>query len=90
MEKEVTIPMKMREKGKLKCSEQVAAFNECCKRSSVAMVVNCRGQNFELKSCLTKWYQDEDFKKECTEEYLAERSEYRRTGIKKNQKMYEA
>lgn len=81
--------MKMREKGKDKCVQEVTAFNECCKRSSVAMVVNCRNQNFELKACLTKWYQNEDFKKECTEEYLAERSEYRRTGLKKKQRMYE-
>ena len=28
-------------------------------------------------------YRDEEFQKECTEEYLRQREEYRRTGIKK-------
>ena len=28
-------------------------------------------------------YRDEEFQKECTEDYLRQREEYRRTGIKK-------
>jgi COX assembly protein 1 len=36
-----------------------------------------------MKTCMKKWYYDQDFIKECTELYLEERSEYRRTGISK-------
>jgi len=90
VEIEVLIPMKMRDKGKERCSKEVQEFTKCCKASSVAMVIQCRQENSALKSCLTSWYHNEDFKKECTDEYLKERSEYRRTGIKKKQKKYEA
>jgi len=47
------------------------------------MVVACRKENKVLKDCLNKWYQDEEFKNSCKEEYLDERSEFRRTGILK-------
>lgn len=56
-------------------------FSNCCKDSSFLMVVKCREQNAALKSCLMKWFTDEKFKEECTQEYLEERSQYRRTGI---------
>ncbi|CAL8073502.1 unnamed protein product [Orchesella dallaii] len=90
VEKEILIPMKMRDKAKVeKCSEEVQAFTECCKISSIAMVIYCRNENTTMKSCLTKWYNDEGFKQQCTDEYLKERSEYRRTGIKhKDMKKY--
>lgn len=77
----------MREKAKAeKCVEEVTEFNKCCKASSVFMVVKCREENSALKSCLTSWYENEEFRKVCTEQYLNERSEYRRTGIKKPMK----
>lgn len=47
------------------------------------MVFKCRDENAVLKSCLASWYNNEEFRQLCTEEYLKERSEYRRTGIKK-------
>lgn len=40
-----------------------------------------------MKECLTYWYRNPEFVNKCTEEYLDERSEYRRTGIKKKDKM---
>ncbi|KDR24039.1 COX assembly mitochondrial protein homolog [Zootermopsis nevadensis] len=84
VEVEVLIPKKMREKAKDdKCAEEVKAFNECCKSSSIFMVVTCRKENTALKNCLIRWYQDEKFKNSCKEEYLDERSEFRRTGIPK-------
>ena len=83
------VPMKMRDKAKAeKCIPEVTAFTECCKNSSVAMVVKCRGENANLKACLTRWYNDTEFRKLCEEEYLQERAEYRRTGIRKSQKKY--
>ncbi|XP_069682827.1 COX assembly mitochondrial protein homolog [Periplaneta americana] len=82
VEIEVLIPKKMREKARdEKCFDEVKAFNECCKESSLFMVVTCRKENSALKECLNRWYQNEEFKNSCKEEYLSERSEFRRTGI---------
>lgn len=87
VEKEVLIAKKMRDKAReLKCISEVEAFSKCCVDTGLLMVVKCRKENTDLKACLTKWYNDEGFKQECTEEYLAERSEYRRTGIGKKQR----
>lgn len=84
VEIEIMIPMKMRDRAKTeKCSEVVKAFSDCGKLAGLLIVAKCREENKKLKACLTKWYHDEDFKKQCTEEYLDERSAYRRTGIKK-------
>lgn len=79
----------MREKAKIeKCFEEVHAFESCCKDYSLLMVITCRKQNDSLKTCLGKWYQDEAFKKECTEIYLGERAEFRRTGMQKKHRDY--
>lgn len=84
VESEILIPKIMRDRAKAeKCIPQVQAFESCCKDSGVKMVWTCRKPNSELKECLTKWYKDEPFKDECKQIYLAERSEYRRTGVKK-------
>ncbi|NP_001140193.1 COX assembly mitochondrial protein homolog [Bombyx mandarina] len=84
VEIDVMIPKLIREKAKQeKCIEEVAQFEKCCKDASLLMVVKCRSPNAALKDCLSNWYNNEEFKKICTEEYLKERSEYRRTGVKK-------
>jgi len=88
VEKDVLIPMKMRDLARdEKCSIEVKAFTECCQASSVLMVFNCRAQNSKLKECLTKWYNDEEFREHCKKLYLDERSEYRRTGIPTSQRV---
>jgi len=66
-----------------KCVPEVEAFTECCKSSSIAMVITCRKQNQDLKDCMLRWYKDEEFQARCRNEYLAERSEFRKTGITK-------
>ena len=45
------------------------------------MVFRCRAQNSALRECLKTWFQNEELIEECKQEYLWERSEYRRTGI---------
>lgn len=81
------VTQKMRDKAKgEKCVKQVEAFSKCCIDSGFLMVVKCRKENSDLKECLTSWYNNEDFRQDCTEEYLAERSEYRRTGIGKKKR----
>lgn len=84
VEIEVVIPKVMREKAKVeKCVKEVQEFEKCCKDSALLMVVKCRNENSILRECLTKWYQNDEFRGLCTEQYLKERSEYRATGTKK-------
>jgi COX assembly mitochondrial protein 1 len=79
----------MRDRAKVeKCFEEVSAFESCCKDSSLLMVVKCRKENDNLKNCLSTWYKNQDFIKECTEIYLNERSEFRRTGMQKKYRDY--
>lgn len=83
VEVDVLIPKLMRDRAREeKCAELVEAFSQCSRDSGLAMVYKCRPQNNAMKDCLTHWYQDAEFKKECTAVYLADRSEYRATGIK--------
>ncbi|XP_012175898.1 COX assembly mitochondrial protein homolog [Bombus terrestris] len=87
VEKDVLIPQRMRDKAKTeKCVAEVERFSECCKNASVLMTFQCQKENSALKDCLSQWYNDPDFKAQCTQEYLDERSEYRRTGIAKRSK----
>ncbi|XP_063365546.1 COX assembly mitochondrial protein homolog [Cydia amplana] len=85
VELEVMIPKLMRDKAKAeKCIKEVAEFEKCGKEASLLMVVKCRTENAALKDCLSSWYRNDSFRALCTEEYLKERSEFRKTGIKKS------
>lgn len=89
VEKEVLVPKVMREKAKIeKCFDEVHAFESCCKDNSFLMVVTCRNQNEQLRNCLSKWYKDDAFQKECTEIYLKDRSEFRSSGLQKKHRKY--
>ncbi|XP_058819832.1 COX assembly mitochondrial protein homolog [Topomyia yanbarensis] len=84
VEVEVLIPKIMRERAKVeKCKDVVAEFETCCKDAGLLMVVKCQEQNAALKACSLRWYNDEQFKSECRDIYLEERSEFRRTGVPK-------
>lgn len=58
-------------------------FNKCVLEYGFKMVVKCREENEKMKACMKEWFYNDDFIQECTEQYLSERSEYRRTGIPK-------
>ncbi|KAF2349887.1 Cytochrome c oxidase biogenesis protein Cmc1-like, partial [Trinorchestia longiramus] len=65
-------------------------FSSCSKEAGLLMVSRCRAENTALWSCLEKWYFDEAFKERCTKEYLAERSEFRRTGVRRSPRNHRA
>lgn len=48
------------------------------------MFYKCRSEVKGLNDCMAKWFVNEDFIKECRDQYLQERRQYRLTGIKKN------
>lgn len=70
----------------MKCVSEVAEFEKCAKESGILMPFKCRAPTDKLKECLAYWFHNEEFVNECTQMYLDERSEYRRTGISKKQK----
>ena len=81
------IPKIMRELAqKEKCAPEVESFTHCSQASGVGMVFHCREENTKLRSCLTFWYKNEEFKEHCKELYLQQRSEYRATGISKKKR----
>ncbi|XP_012259457.2 COX assembly mitochondrial protein homolog isoform X2 [Athalia rosae] len=89
VEENVLIPKLIREVSRQeKCTEEVQAFTQCCCDSGLLMVVKCRNENNLLKECLAKWFTNTEFAAACKQRYLAERSEYRRTGITKKRREY--
>lgn len=48
------------------------------------MFYKCRAEVNGLNDCMSKWFNNEDFIKECRDQYLQERRQYRLTGVKKN------
>ncbi|KAK6960069.1 COX assembly mitochondrial protein [Biomphalaria glabrata] len=87
-EKEILIPQKMKSKAKKeKCAEEVQNFGQCAKNNGLLMPFKCRDIAKSMEQCLAAAYADPVFVEKCTNEYLDERSDYRRTGIKiKNKK----
>uniref|UniRef100_A0A1B6LSN2 COX assembly mitochondrial protein n=1 Tax=Graphocephala atropunctata TaxID=36148 RepID=A0A1B6LSN2_9HEMI len=87
VEEQVLIPKMVRERSRAeKCIQEVQAFAKCGKANGLAMVLNCRVENDLMKSCLTKWFLDEEFREDCKTKYLQERAEYRRTGLTRKQR----
>jgi len=82
VEKEVLIPKVMRRIAQTElCFNEMKAFNECCKKEGLLMGFQCKPENHAMQDCLIGWFKNEEFRQRCTEVYLAERSEYRRTGL---------
>ncbi|XP_022184088.2 COX assembly mitochondrial protein homolog [Nilaparvata lugens] len=81
VERNVKIPQKMRDKARTeKCVDLVKAFMECGKQNKILFFMNCRAENKLMQECYARWFNDEGFRQECTNEYLKERAVYRRTG----------
>ncbi|XP_069106109.1 COX assembly mitochondrial protein homolog [Argopecten irradians] len=81
VEKEVLIPMVMRDKAWMeKCRPEVIAFEKCAKKEEFMMMFRCREKNNIMQRCVKAWFQDEDFKEECKQIYLDKRKIYRSTG----------
>ncbi|GAV02246.1 hypothetical protein RvY_12837 [Ramazzottius varieornatus] len=84
VEKDVMVPKLIRERTREdKCQAEYRAFEACGKAAGLAVITRCRQENNRMKQCMEKWYTDPSFVNECTEQYLKERSEFRRTGIMK-------
>ncbi|XP_064482400.1 COX assembly mitochondrial protein homolog [Ornithodoros turicata] len=91
VEKEILIPQRMRDRARdEKCTQLVEKFGVCCKKQGLLLPFLCQKENKALKACLVEWYNKPEFRKECTEQYLAERSHFRETGVWKKQRKKES
>lgn len=60
------------------------AFGDCCLDTGFWMWFKCKPQVKALNTCMAKWFDDSEFVKECRDQYLIDRRNYRLTGVKKN------
>lgn len=87
-ERKILIPQLMRERArKIKCIPEVKEFEKCAQANGILMPFKCQPQNNKMKECLAYWFYNEDFQAECTQIYLDERSDYRRTGVSKKERL---
>ena len=90
VEIDVMIPQLMKERAKKeKCPGEVEEFGICGKEQGLMMPFRCRKEAESLRICLTKSYDDPEFIRSCSRQYLQERTDYRATGIGKSKKRKE-
>lgn len=58
----------------------VLALDKCGGEAGFLVGFKCRKERDDVLECSKRWFYDESFRNECTEEYLKRRSYYRRTG----------
>merc|ERR1712055_804722 len=82
VEKNVLIPKHVREVARSKqCGVLAKEMADCARESGVLLAFSCRSERDNLYKCMEQYYNDPEFVAQMTEEYLQERSEYRRTGM---------
>ncbi|VDO99645.1 unnamed protein product [Soboliphyme baturini] len=80
VERDVVIPKRVQDKvAKEKCHLEYKELSHCLKLCGIK-IHHCNKLRDKLNACLLNWYYDPEFVQSCTEEYLHDRSEYRRTG----------
>ncbi|GAB1610673.1 COX assembly mitochondrial protein homolog [Argonauta hians] len=85
VEREILVPQKMKEIAKREfCNTEMKSFGECAKDAGLLLTFRCKDKARLLQTCLSDMYKKEEFIERCTQEYLKERTEYRRTGIKRH------
>ena len=84
VEREVLVPQVMRRIAQTElCFNEMKTFHTCCEKEGLLMGFRCKPENKAMQDCLIGWFKDDAFRQKCTDIYLEERSEYRRTGLKK-------
>ncbi|CAF1228582.1 unnamed protein product [Rotaria sp. Silwood1] len=82
VELEVCIPGIIRDRAhREKCHQLIDEFGQCGEKHGAWSFLKCRKEVKAMNDCLAKWFHDENFREECKEIYLTERTHYRETGI---------
>ncbi|KAE8740932.1 hypothetical protein FOCC_FOCC013544 [Frankliniella occidentalis] len=81
VEKDILILNMVRDRvHKEKCSAEAAKLDKCGGEAGLLVTFKCGKEKDELIECSKRWFHDEGLRNECTEEFLKQRSYYRRTG----------
>lgn len=71
----------------VKCNKELEAVNDCVKAKGYGWWIGqCRDFDKAYKDCWRRWIADEGLRKELTEEYIEQRSQYRLTGRSLNER----
>lgn len=90
VEREQIIPKRMRKLVKELCADKEKEFYECCKRNQWTFWRYCKKERKEAADCEISYFQDPEFVQKCTEDYIVDRSEYRRTGLSHKKRVLHA
>ncbi|KAF7638716.1 COX assembly mitochondrial protein [Meloidogyne graminicola] len=75
---------------KQECRETFMKFVECMRvDGALTGTHNCRPFYKEFQNCKVKKFRDPELRKEITEEFIKERSEFRKTGLDKNYREFD-
>ncbi|KRZ70718.1 COX assembly mitochondrial -like protein [Trichinella papuae] len=81
VERDTVIPKRVQERVKKeKCKEFYDSLSKCLSKNGFTRIWRCYHERDKLNECLLTWYYNPEFIHECTQQYLDDRSEYRRTG----------
>ncbi|KRX16340.1 COX assembly mitochondrial -like protein [Trichinella nelsoni] len=81
VERDTVIPKRVQERVKKeKCKEFYDSLSKCFSQNGFTRIWRCYDERDKLNECLLTWYYNPEFVQECTQQYLNDRSEYRRTG----------
>ncbi|KRX55990.1 COX assembly mitochondrial -like protein [Trichinella sp. T9] len=81
VERDTVIPKRVQERVKKeKCKEFYDSLSKCFSQNGFTRIWRCYDERDQLNECLLTWYYNPEFIQECTQQYLNDRSEYRRTG----------
>jgi len=82
VEKNVLIPRYMEYKiARELCAEENRLFAQCSRQAGLRVVIDCKLLLKQFHECANRWFQDEEFKKQMEQEYLAKRAKFRKTGV---------
>ncbi|KAK7603860.1 hypothetical protein V9T40_003859 [Parthenolecanium corni] len=86
MELNILIPQYRREIVKNeKCPKEIDEYQNCVLEHGLFKAsISCRSEKVALHNCLEFWNDDEELFLRAKKRYLEERSEYRRTGVSKD------
>ena len=66
-----------------------AEYEECVLRAGlITGPIKCKEQKLKMNDCVTYWHDNEELMARAKQEYLEDRSEYRRTGVCKQNREY--
>lgn len=62
------------------CAAEAKEFADCSKRTGIRVVLDCKDVLNKFKECSNKHWNDDELRREVTNEYLRKRKKFKETG----------